>query len=103
MIRYRPNVVLQTGSSVPPFSENDWAGREIQIGEVRLRGIIPTPRCAIPTLEHGSLPRRTEAVRTLLEDNRIDVPGFGMMPCAGLYAEVVDAGTLRPGDPVTLG
>jgi uncharacterized protein YcbX len=101
MLRYRPNVVVATPTGVP-FAENDWPGREITIGPVRLRGLIPTPRCAIPTLEHGGLPRALHAVRTLLTDNRIDVPGFGVLPCAGLYAEVLDAGTIHPGDTATL-
>jgi uncharacterized protein YcbX len=101
MLRYRPNVVVATPTGVP-FAENDWAGREITIGPVRLRGLIPTPRCAIPTLEHGKLPRALHAVRTLLTDNRIDVPGFGVLPCAGIYAEVLQTGTIHPGDTATL-
>lgn len=101
-VRYRPNLVVDTPSGTP-FAENDWVGREIIVGAVRLRGILPTPRCAIPTLAHGDLPRAAHAVRTLLTRNRIDVPGFGVLPCAGLYAEVLDAGTVHPGDPVVSG
>lgn len=100
-VRYRPNVVIQA-STVEAFAENDWVGREIVIGDVRLRGILPTPRCSVPTLEHGDLPREPRAVRPLLTDNRIDVPGFGVLPCAGLYAEVLTPGTVRVGDPVTV-
>src|ERR1700761_9209883 len=40
MIRYRPNLVLDTGDE--PFAENDWAGREITIGRARLSVIVPT-------------------------------------------------------------
>jgi MOSC domain-containing protein YiiM len=35
-----------------------------------------------------------------MRDNRVDVPGFGMLPCAGLYAEVLRGGTVRAGDDV---
>lgn len=101
VVRYRPNVVLETPSE-EPFAENDWPGREITIGTVRLRGIIPTPRCAIPTLEHGGLPRALHAVRSLLTQNRVDVPGFGVLPSAGLYAEVLEPGTIQPGDTAVL-
>lgn len=101
-VRYRPNVVVTTVPTEAPFVENDWVGREIRLGAVRLRGLIPIPRCAIPTLEHGDLPRALDAVRALLTENRIGVPGFGTVPCAGLYAEVLDGGVIHAGDTVTL-
>lgn len=101
-VRYRPNVVVALPTEAP-FAENDWVGREIRLGTVRLRGLIPIPRCAIPTLEHGGLPRALDAVRVLLTENRITVPGFGMVPCAGLYAEVLDGGMIRKGDAAVLG
>jgi hypothetical protein len=43
----------------------------------------------VPTLAHGDLPREPRAVRPLLTDNRVDVPGFGKLPCAGVYADVL--------------
>jgi uncharacterized protein YcbX len=100
-VRYRPNLVIATPAGTP-YMENHWVGREIVVGEVRLRGILPTPRCSVPTLEHGPLPRAAHAVRTVLEENRVDVEGFGVLPCAGVYAEVVSGGTVRAGDPVVL-
>jgi MOSC domain-containing protein len=100
-VRYRPNVVIATLSE-QPYAENDWVGREITVGRVRLRGILPTPRCAIPTLEHGNLPRAVHAVRTLLADNRVDIPGLGIKPCLGLYAEVLEGGTIHVGDTALL-
>ncbi|TWP35623.1 MOSC domain-containing protein [Leekyejoonella antrihumi] len=99
-VRYRPNVVVQSPTGAA-FDENNWAGRQLRIGEVRLRGLIPIPRCAIPTLEHGSLPRSLDAVRRLLTENRVDVPDIGLAPCAGVYAEVLTPGTIRPGDAAT--
>ena len=99
-LRYRPNIVL--GGDGPPFVENGWLGRELAVGDVRLRVTLPTPRCSVPTLEHGELPRAPHAVRGPMEQNRVDVPGFGVLPCAGAYAEVVAGGTLRLGDRVHL-
>jgi MOSC domain-containing protein len=100
-LRYRPNLVVDTPGG-RPFAENGWVGREITVGGVRLRGTLPTPRCSVPTLEHGDLPRSPQAVRRVLADNRVDVPGFGVLPCAGVYAEVLVGGTVRLGDEVTL-
>ena len=101
MIRYRPNLVIDTPGGVP-FAENDWTGRDVAIGQVLLRVIIPTPRCAVPTLAHGALPRRTDAVRTLLEHNRISVPGHGTQPCLGAYAQVLRGGAIAIGDRAAL-
>ena len=100
-IRYRPNIVLDTPDGTP-FAENDWTGSELTLGEVRLRIVIPTPRCAVPTLEHGDLPRRPQAVQTLLRENRIDVPGFGRLPCLGAYATVVASGVINVSDRASL-
>lgn len=99
-LRYRPNLVLAADG--PPFAENTWLGRELVLGDVRLRLTLPTPRCSVPTLEHGDLPRAPHAVRGPLARNRVDVPGFGVLPCAGAYAEVVRSGTLRVGELATL-
>ncbi len=100
-LRYRPNVVVDSPDG-RPFAENGWVGRAITVGGVRLRGILPTPRCSVPTLEHGDLPRSPQALRTPLAENRVDVPGFGLLPCAGVYAEVVAGGTVRVGDAVSV-
>ena len=74
----------------------------ISIGHVLLRIVLPTPRCAVPTLAHGDLAPRTDAVRALLEDNRIAVPGHGRQPCLGAYATVLRGGTITIGDRAAL-
>ncbi|MGW4485077.1 MOSC domain-containing protein [Amycolatopsis sp. NPDC004368] len=104
-VRYRPNLVIATPPGTEPFVENHWLGREIQVGDTgaTLRVTLPTPRCAVPSLAHGTLPRNPQAVRAVLEGNRVDVAGLGKaMPCAGAYAEVVRPGTLHLDDPITL-
>jgi uncharacterized protein YcbX len=100
-LRYRPNLVLDVPGA-GPFAENDWVGRELTVGGARLRASLPTPRCSVPTLEHGDLPRAPQAVRTVLAQNRVEVPGFGVLPCAGVYAEVLVGGAVRVGDRVVL-
>ena len=99
-LRYRPNVVIETPSGYPPYAENDWVGRDLAVGEARLRALKATTRCVVPTLEHGPLPRAQHALRTLVAENR--VPAEGNLPCAGVYLEVLAEGTIRTGDPVTL-
>ncbi|MGL5809990.1 MAG: MOSC domain-containing protein [Nocardioides sp.] len=100
-VRYRPNLVIDTGPAAG-FVENDWVGSTLTIGDLVLRLVLPTPRCAIPTLAHGELSRDHDAVRTLLEVNRIPVEGFGVLPSAGVYAEVLTPARIAVGDSVHL-
>lgn len=102
-VRYRPNVVIDTPTDHPPYAENAWTGRLVHIGEVTLRAMGPTPRCVIPTLEHGDLPAARHALRTPAAQNRVRSFDFGELPCVGTYLEVVSAGEVRVGDAVTLG
>ncbi|WP_307853050.1 MOSC domain-containing protein [Kitasatospora sp. RG8] len=100
--RYRPNVVIRTDAD--GFAENAWVGRVLAIGpELRLRILIPTPRCAVPTLVHGALPRSTAALKVLAERNRlVPLEGMAALPCAGVYAQVLEPGSARVGDAVVL-
>lgn len=96
--RYRPNIVITTPPDYPAYSENDWTGREFTIGGVRVKAMGPTPRCVIPTLEHGDLDRAQHALRTPAAENRVESFGLGELPCAGAYLEVLGEGTVRVGD-----
>lgn len=98
--RYRPNIVIDTPGG--GFAEDDWVGRELRIGDdLILRVIVTTPRCAIPTLAHGDLPRDPDALRVLARHHRVvPLPALGPQPCAGVYAQVLQPGRIRPGDPV---
>jgi uncharacterized protein len=100
--RYRPNVVIRTEAA--GFTENDWLGRDVRVGDdVVLRVIARTPRCAVPTLAHGDLPRDAEALRVLARHNRVRPwPEAGPEPCAGVYAEVLRPGRVRTGDAVRI-
>ncbi|KJS58763.1 MOSC domain-containing protein [Streptomyces rubellomurinus] len=100
--RYRPNLVIRTEGE--GFVENAWVGRELAIGPtLRLRVLVPTPRCAVPTLRHGPLPRRPEALRTPAERNRlVPLEGMPALPCAGVYAQVLVPGRIEVGDELRL-
>jgi uncharacterized protein YcbX len=100
--RYRPNLVIRTAAA--GFTENDWAGRELCVGsDLAVRVMARTPRCAIPTLEHGGLPRDVDALRVPAAHNRISpLDGLGPQPCAGVYAQVLRPGRIQVGDVVRL-
>ncbi|MEU6144318.1 MOSC N-terminal beta barrel domain-containing protein [Streptomyces sp. NPDC047081] len=103
--RYRPNLLIDTGGADGDgngFVEHAWVGQELRIGEeLTLRVIASTPRCAVPTLAHGHLPRDPDALRVLARHNRVPaLPGRAAEPCAGVYAQVVRGGWVREGDAV---
>ncbi len=100
--RYRPNIIIRTENK--GFVENAWVGEKIQIGnDLTLSVMASTPRCAVPTLVHGDLPRDTNALRVLAEHNRvIPLEGLAPQPCAGVYAQVLEPGRIQLGDHVRL-
>lgn len=102
-LRYRPNMVIATPPGCPPYMENGWVGQDLVVGDARMRVLTATSRCVVPTLEHGSLPRAQQALRTPAAENRWDTGGHGPQPCAGAYLAVVTAAVIRVGDRVTIG
>ncbi len=101
LLRYRPNIVVETPPGTPPFVENEWLGRELTVGGVRMEGTLPTPRCSVPTLEHGDLPRSKEALRTPTELNKVWVSLLeANLPCVGMYTRILTPGVVRTGDAV---
>jgi len=92
--RFRPNIVVQPVSGEPGFVENDWIGRTLTIGdEVRLSVTGPCPRCVMTTLAQGDLPKDPGILRTAAKNNEANV---------GVYASVLQGGTIKRGDAVRL-
>jgi uncharacterized protein len=102
LIRYRPNIVI--GTPEPDgYIENDWLGRDLAIGETVLRVIARTPRCAVPTLQHGTSAGVDKSpLRVVAEHNRVPAfDGRAPEPCAGVYAQVLRTGRINVSDSVT--
>ncbi len=100
--RYRPNVLVAEEGST--FSENDWVGRTLALGDsLQVRVTLPTMRCVMTTLAQADLGPDGDTLRAIAAHNRIDIPGLGRWACAGVYADVVAGGILRVGDAVRPG
>ena len=100
--RFRMNIIVATGQG-GGFLENAWVGRELHIGAAaRLVIALPDPRCVMTTLAQDDLPADIAILRTLAEHNTIPVGNIGPYPCAGVYAVLGAAGSVRTGDPVQL-
>ncbi|HSD09703.1 MAG TPA: MOSC domain-containing protein, partial [Candidatus Binatia bacterium] len=101
--RFRPNIVVDCANETG-FVENSWAGRTLTLGsELVLRVSIPCPRCVMTTLPQADLGHDPRILRALVDHNRLDLGDFGHLPCAGIYADVVQPGSIRRGDRVELG
>jgi len=95
--RFRMNLIV--GAKEPGFVENAWVGRELAIGnDVKLMVALSDPRCVMTTLAQDNLPGDSDILRTLLQNNKVQVADAGQFPCAGVYAVVTTGGTIRVGD-----
>ena len=92
--RFRPNMVIDTGTSGPVFLENDWKGRIVAIGtQVRVAVTSLCARCVMTTLPQQGLPQDLAILRTAVQHNH------GMV---GVLATVVMPGFVCAGDTVCL-
>ncbi|PPH17041.1 MOSC domain-containing protein [Rathayibacter sp. AY1C4] len=90
-LRFRGNIHLE---GLPAWSELELLGRELTAGGLRLRITKATERCAATEVEPGT-GRRDLPVPRLLHETY----GHELL---GVYAEVLDGGTLGVGDELVL-
>ncbi|MGU9982411.1 MOSC domain-containing protein [Phreatobacter sp. HK31-P] len=86
-IRFRANIYVD---GVPAFSEFDWVGRRITIGDVALTGLKRTERCAATTVNPAT------AVRDLMIP-AVLMRSYGHADC-GIYCAVAGGGHIAVGD-----
>jgi uncharacterized protein YcbX len=90
--RFRPNIVVALADGASGFFENDWVGHALTLGPgVRLHISKPCGRCVMTTLAQADLPRDIGILRTAVQHNHGQV---------GVYAKVIQGGTVRRGDSV---
>ena len=90
-IRFRANVYID---GVPAFSEFDWVGKRIRIGETALTGLKRTERCAATTVNPST------AVRDLMIP-AVLMRTYGHADC-GIYCAVAGGGPIAVGDTLTV-
>ena len=98
--RFRPNLIISTKPEQTGFVENDWVGKTIRIGDVKLLITDPCPRCVMPTLAQGDLNKDAKILRTIAE-NTVHVPFANKsLPSVGVYAKVIQPGIIKRDDEV---
>lgn len=89
--RFRGNILID---GLPAWEEFTWLGREVRIGEARLKITERTARCAATNVNPDSAQRDMNIPLTLRK-------GFGHMDM-GVYAEVTAGGSVAVGNSLTL-
>ena len=90
-LRFRANVYID---GQPPWAEFDWVGRDISLGEARLRVTARISRCAATAVNPDTGERDLNIVKALSM-------GYGHIDM-GIYATVIAGGDIAVGDTVTV-
>src|SRR5262249_19117155 len=88
--RFRPNLGVEAGGPAP-FPEDEWVGRVLRVGGVRLRVDKRDQRCVIVNIEPATGERDAAVLRTIARDRQA---------CLGVYGSTVEPGRVAVGDPV---
>jgi uncharacterized protein YcbX len=98
--RFRSNILIDVDGE--GFVENDWVGRTVEIGDVAIGILAPTPRCVMTTLAQADLPADRAVLQTVARHNRLDVGDGRVFACLGVYGFVAQGGRLAVDDEVFL-
>jgi uncharacterized protein YcbX len=90
--RFRPNLLIDAPGH-GEFPEQAWVGRRVRVGEATFEVAAGCPRCVMTTLGFADLPADRSIMRTLVRETD---------QLLGVYAKVVEAGTIHVGDTVAL-
>jgi uncharacterized protein YcbX len=89
--RFRANVFFD---GAEPWAEKKWLGRNLRIGEARLKVFAETNRCEATNVNPETAERDTAIPPTLLRT-------YGHT-AVGVYATVATGGEVRPGDQIEI-
>ena len=89
--RFRPNLLIDTDGG--GFVEDDWVGSHVAVGEVVFEIRKRCGRCAIPNRPQPGLVADVGIARSLARHHGLDL---------GVYAGIVQPGTVKVGDEVRL-
>ena len=92
--RFRPNIVVDTGTSASGFVEDGWLERTLEVGaSVRIVALTPALRCVMTTHRQEDLARDLRIIRAAAQFHKATV---------GVFASVGAPGAVCIGDPVFL-
>jgi uncharacterized protein YcbX len=83
---------------VAAFAEDGWVGRDVRVGDALIRPIGNVGRCAVTTQDPDSGIPTFDTLR-ILQQIRGSLETTEPLPC-GVFAEIVEPGEVRVGDPI---
>lgn len=90
-LRFRANIYVE---GLEPWEDHAWIGKTFRVGEATFKGFFKIPRCAATNVNLDTATRDMDIPKTLQRVyDHVDL---------GIYAEVSAAGTIRPGDTLSL-
>ena len=91
--RFRPNLLVDIPDSDHPFPEQAWVGKTLSIGSAKLKIEMTCPRCSMTTHGFDDLPQDAQIMRKLVANSEGNL---------GIYASVLETGTVAARDSVSL-
>ncbi|WP_168800958.1 MOSC domain-containing protein [Peteryoungia ipomoeae] len=88
--RFRPSILIDT-DGMEGFIENDWVGNLLFVGNNPISVTEPARRCGMTMIAQPGLEENPDILRSIMRHNKRHL---------GVYAEVGQEITLRPGDLV---
>ena len=90
--RFRPNLVVEPLAE-GAYPEDDWVGRTVRLGGVRMRVDRRDRRCVVVNVDPRTVRRNPEVLRAIVRERG---------GCLGVYGSTVAPGRVAVGDPVAL-
>ncbi|MDX1587596.1 MAG: MOSC N-terminal beta barrel domain-containing protein [Oleiphilaceae bacterium] len=89
--RFRPNLLIDTGTEAFAFDEFQWVDGQLYIGETVLKVVSRTVRCSMPAQPQVTLKKDAKVLRTLEAHTQRHL---------GVNMSVIKPGIIRQGDTV---
>ena len=93
VLRFRPNILVESVEN-RPFVEDEWVGRVLTLGGMRMRVDKRDGRCAVITIDPVSAKHNPAILRNVVEKRE---------GCLGVYGTIVEPGRIAMDDEVVVG
>jgi hypothetical protein len=90
--RFRPNILVQADGAAP-FSEDNWVGRVLRVGGLRMRVDKRDGRCVVITIDPLTFERTPSILRAVAQARQ---------GCLGVYGSTVEPGHVALNDSVLI-
>ena len=92
VLRFRPNILVEADDDLP-FLEDNWVGRILRIGALRMRVDQRDGRCVVITIDPETGRRNPDILRAVTDERQ---------RCLGVYGSTVEPASVALNDKVRL-